>query len=166
MEKRIIDFSLKDEKDQWETINDKVMGGISTGRMFISENNTAVFQGEVSLKNYGGFASIRTRPRKFDLNGFQGLEARVFGDGKAYRLRLRTDDDYEGIAYQALFSTTPGEWIVVRLPFDSFTPVFRGQIIRDAPLLNIDAIRRIGFMVADKQAGPFRLEIELVKAYS
>jgi monofunctional biosynthetic peptidoglycan transglycosylase len=165
MEKTIIDFSLTDEQNHWETINDAVMGGISTSRMFVSENNTAIFQGEVSLENYGGFASIRTRPRKFGLNGFQGLEVRILGDGKAYRLRLKTDDDYEGIAYQAHFSTSPGEWILVRLPFDSFTPVFRGRVVSDAPQLNIDAVRRIGFMVADKQAGPFRLEIKWVKAY-
>jgi hypothetical protein len=166
MEKTIIDFSRTDEQNQWETINDAVMGGISTSGMFISENNTAVFQGEVSLENYGGFASIRTRPREFDLNNSQGLSVRVRGDGKAYRLRLKTDDDYEGIAYQAHFSTTPGEWILVRLPFDSFTPVFRGRVMNDAPQLNIDAVRRIGFMVADRQAGPFRLEIAWVHAYS
>ena len=166
MEKTIIDFSLTDEQNQWETINDAVMGGISTSGIFMSENNTAVFQGEVSLENYGGFATLRTHPRKFDLNGFQGLEVRVLGDGKAYRLRLRTDDAYEGIAYQAHFSTTPGEWILVRVPFDTFNPVFRGRVVSDAPQLDIDAVRRIGFMVADKQAGPFRLEIRWVKAYS
>lgn len=166
MGKTIIDFSLTDEQNQWETINDAVMGGISTSVMFISENNTAVFQGDISLENYGGFASLRTRPRKFRLNGFQGLEVRVLGDGKTYRLRLRTDDDYEGIAYQTHFSTISGEWILVRMPFDTFTPVFRGRVVSDAPKLNIDAVRRIGFMVADKQAGPFRLEIEWVKAYS
>jgi monofunctional biosynthetic peptidoglycan transglycosylase len=156
MEKTIIDFSLTDEQNQWETINDAVMGGISTSGIFMSENNTAVFQGEVSLDH----------PRKFDLNGFQGLEVRVLGDGKAYRLRLRTDDDYEGIAYQAHFSTTPGEWILVRVPFDTFNPVFRGRVVSDAPQLDIDSVRRIGFIVADKQAGPFRLEIRWVKAYS
>jgi hypothetical protein len=166
MEKTIIDFSQTDEQNQWEAISDAVMGGISTSGMFMSENNTAVFQGEVSLENYGGFASVRTRPREFDLNNSQGLSVRVRGDGNDYRLRLKTDDDYEGIAYQAHFSTTPGEWILVRLPFDSFTPVFRGRVMRDAPQLNIDAVRRIGFMVADKQAGPFRLEIAWVHAYS
>jgi monofunctional biosynthetic peptidoglycan transglycosylase len=91
---------------------------------------------------------------------------RVKGDGKDYRLRLRTDDTYEGTAYQANFSTEKDEWITVRLPFDEFIPVFRGRVVNDAPQLDLRSIRRMGFMIADKQEGPFRLEIEKVTAYA
>lgn len=57
-------------------------------------------------------------------------------------------------------------WIIVRLPFDAFPPVYRGQVMSDAPPLDITAIRRIGFMIADRQEGPFRLEIEWINAYT
>ena len=90
---------------------------------------------------------------------------RVKGDGKDYRLRLRTDNGHDGIAYQAHFKTEKGSWMTERLPFDSFVPVFRGRVIEDAPELNLSGIRRIGFMIADKQAGPFRLEIQWAKVY-
>lgn len=165
MEKMIIDFSSPDEHNMWEVINDGVMGGVSESRVIITENKTALFQGVVSLENYGGFASMRSYTRKFKLAGFKGLMAQVKGDGKSYQLRLRVDDAYDGIAYQAHFLTEQAKWIIVRLSFDSFTPVFRGRIIKDAPELDVSRIGRIGFMIAGKQAGPFRLEIGWVKAY-
>ena len=166
MEKMIIDFSSPDEKDRWEIINDAVMGGLSSSTVLISENKTALFNGAVSLENYGGFTSMRTGPCLFDLAGCRGLIVRVKGDGKNYRLRLRTGDEYEGIAYQAHFSTEQDNWITARLPFDIFQPVFRGMIVDDAPPMDTSAVRRIGFMIADKQDGPFHLEIEWVKAYA
>jgi monofunctional biosynthetic peptidoglycan transglycosylase len=166
MEKIIIDFSMPEEQHQWKIVNDPVMGGQSSSIMFGTEYKTFMFEGEVSLENYGGFASIRTSLRQFDFTGFRGLITRVRGDGKEYRFRLRTDESHEGIAYQVRFTTEQNTWKVVRLPFEAFTPVFRGQVIDDAPPLDKAHVRRIGFMIADKQAGLFRLEISWVKAYS
>ena len=136
MEKLIIDFSSPDEQEQWEIINDAVMGGISSSRISIIENKAALFQGNVSLENYGGFASMRTHPRSFDIEGSTGLIIKAKGDGKNYRIRLRTDTSYEGIAYQAYFSTETDKWIIARLPFEAFTPVYRGKIVDDAPALD------------------------------
>ena len=166
MEKTIIDFSSPDEQDCWEIINDTVMGGVSESRISIKEDQSALFQGVVSLQNYGGFSSMRTHPGEFDLSGYKGLIVRVKGDGKDYRLRLRMDNGHDEIAYQAHFTTEKESWITARLPFDSFLPVFRGRVIEDAPELNLSGVRRIGFMIADKQTGPFRLEILWVKAYA
>ena len=166
MEKLIVDFRSPDERNKWENINDTVMGGISSSRMSGLENNAALFQGNVSLENNGGFASMRTHPREFDLNGCNGLMVKVKGDGKNYRLRLRTGDAYEGIAYQAVFPTEQDQWTTARLLFDQFQPVFRGRVVEDASPLDLTAVQRIGVMIADKQDGPFRLEIQWVKAYS
>jgi NADH dehydrogenase [ubiquinone] 1 alpha subcomplex assembly factor 1 len=97
-EKLIIDFKDPAENGQWEKVNDVVMGGRSISRVTI-DGGTAVFQGEVSLESYGGFASVRSLPRDFGLEGYDGLIVRIGGDGKRYRFRLRTDDEYDGIAY-------------------------------------------------------------------
>ena len=162
----LLDFRSPDEAQSWEVINDVVMGGISKSTMLITSHKTALFEGNVSLKNYGGFASIRTYPHDYLLGSYDGLIIRVKGDGKSYRLRLRTDDQFDGIAYQATFLTTSDKWGTVHLPFRDFIPVYRGHIITDAPSLNPAHIKRLGFMIADKQSGPFRLEIEWVKAYA
>lgn len=164
-QKMLLDFRTPDEVRRWEIVNDVVMGGVSQSRMEITADRTAVFQGEVSLENYGGFASIRTSPQDFQLGGFEGIVIRVRGDGKRYRLRLRTDALHEGIAYQAVFETVPGQWTVATLPFRDFIAVYRGQVVPDAPPLELGRIRRIGLMIADKQQGPFRLEIDWIKAY-
>jgi hypothetical protein len=162
----LFDFRSPDEAKRWEVVNDVVMGGISKSSMLITLHKTALFEGNVSLENYGGFASIRTYPQDYHLGSYDGLIIRVKGDGKSYRLRLRTDDQFDGIAYQAIFSTTSERWDTVRLPFRDFIPVYRGRIMTDASPLNPTHIKRLGFMIADKQAGPFRLEIEWVKAYA
>jgi hypothetical protein len=164
--KLIFDFRLPGEEKKWEIMTDEVMGGISQSQMLITSKKTAIFHGKVSLENYGGFASIRTQPKDYRLDDYAGLTVRVKGDGKKYRLRLRTDDEFEGIAYQASFTTQSEKWIIVHLPFNKFRPVFRGRVVSEAPKLEAGHIRRIGFMIADKQAGPFTLEIDWVKAYT
>jgi NADH dehydrogenase [ubiquinone] 1 alpha subcomplex assembly factor 1 len=164
MEKKIIDFSDSSEKRMWERINDGVMGGMSESSLSPADN-MAVFEGTVSLENFGGFASVRSLPREFDLGGYEGLIVRVRGDGKRYRLRLKTDDDYEGISYQAIFFTDPAGWTESRLSFDEFVPVFRGAVVEGAPELEPARINRVGFMIADRQEGPFKLEIKEVRAY-
>jgi NADH dehydrogenase [ubiquinone] 1 alpha subcomplex assembly factor 1 len=164
MKKTIIDFADTGEKGRWETVNDVVMGGLSEGRMAVADG-AAIFTGVVSLENFGGFASVRSLPREFDLRGYDGLIVMVRGDGRRYRLRLKTDDDFEGFAYQATFFTVPGEWTEPCLSFDEFFPVFRGSLVDGAPALDPAGIRRVGFMIADRQEGPFRLEIRKVRAY-
>ncbi len=164
-EKLLIDFADPGERSRWETVNDRVMGGISQGTITISGDKTAIFQGLLSLENDGGFASVRTLPRQFDLAEHDGLLLSVRGDGKTYRVRLRTDDSYDGVAYQSLFRTEPGVWLTVRLPFSTFVPVFRGMLVPSAPALDPARVRRIGFMIADRQEGSFLLEIAWIKAY-
>ncbi len=149
---------------EWRVVNDGVMGGLSESRMIETPDRTALFEGRLSLENNGGFASVRAPLGPVDLSRFTGLSVRVRGDGRRYLLRLRTDDRFDGIAYQASFDADAGGWRTVDLPFSSFEPTFRGRTLPDAPRLDPGAIRQIGFMIADKKAGAFRLEIESVHA--
>lgn len=160
--KVVVDFARL-KSDSWRAVNDGVMGGLSQSRLQGTDEGTAVFAGVVSLENNGGFASVRTSLGDVDLSAYDGLIVRVLGDGKRYRLRLRTDDRFDGIAYQATFDTAGEDWQVVQLPFDSFLPTYRGRVLPDAPPLDTAKIRQVAFMIADKQEGPFRLEIAWVK---
>ena len=51
----IVDF--RTATDSWRNIDDVVMGGLSSSEMVI-EDGVAVFRGDVSLDNNGGFASV------------------------------------------------------------------------------------------------------------
>ena len=139
-------------------INDTVMGGVSRARVVGTDRGTLLFEGSVSLENNGGFASTRLRPRDYDMASASGLALRIKGDGRTYQLRLRTDDRYDGVTFRAHFATS-GSWETVTVPFSDFVPTFRGRILRDVDPLDPNDVRQVGFLIADKQTGPFRLEI-------
>lgn len=152
------------EPDRWLTVHDTVMGGRSAGAVASTEAGL-VFAGEVSLAGGGGFASARTRPRDFDLGGRTGILIRVRGDGRPWNLRLRTDDRIDGVAWSRTFATEPGVWLDIEVPFAAFEPVWRGRRVAGAGPLRPAAVRQLGFLIADRAAGPFRLEIARVAAY-
>jgi monofunctional biosynthetic peptidoglycan transglycosylase len=160
----IFDFSRPSAAEGWYPINDGVMGGASESE-FQAENGIAVFRGLVSLENNGGFASVRSALGNHDLSAYAGIALRVRGDGKRYKLNLRTDNQFDGINYQTVFTTEPGQWITVRLPFGDFLPSFRGQGLRSADPLDTRRIVTFGLLIADQQAGPFRLEIVWIGSY-
>jgi monofunctional biosynthetic peptidoglycan transglycosylase len=75
------------------------------------------------------------------------------------------DGRFDGVAYQAEFTTESGEWTEVDLPFEAFQPSFRGFVPRRVPGLDPPRIRQMGILIGDKIEGPFSLELEWVKAY-
>lgn len=149
---------------RWLGIGDPVMGGVSIGEMEISDG-IGVFRGTVSLERGGGFASVRSEDGRFDLSGFAGLLVRARGDGKRYGLRLRTSPGFDGVNYQADFQPAAGAWTEVRVPFGEFRPVFRGKPVAPCPPLDTAGVRSFGLIIAGRQAGPFRLELESIRGY-
>ena len=161
----LIEFSDTVEASYWIAINDEVMGGISQSRIELSPTATAIFSGQLSLENNGGFASIRRRADNYNLDGCTGVILKVKGDGRTYQFRVKTDDLYDGIAYRTLFVTDVHHWQTITLPFDSFCASFRGRPVPEAPVLRPKQIRQIGFLLADKQQGSFHLEIAWIKSF-
>jgi monofunctional biosynthetic peptidoglycan transglycosylase len=161
----LIDFKNTDESGNWQIINDDVMGGVSQSEIIFNDTGTATFQGSVSLENNGGFASTRRKPYPYQLGGYIGLHVRIRGDGKKYQLRVRTDNRFDGISYRYRFGTQPETWMNIRVPFSKFVPTFRGRILSDVPPISPEQIQQVGFLISDKQAGKFRIEIDWIKAY-
>jgi len=158
-----IDFRDPAVVGEWTSVDDRVMGGISASRIVATPEGLE-FSGVVSLAHNGGFASIRARPRAYDLAGTTALLLRVRGDGQTYKLALRTNEAFDGVQYQARFATRAGEWIEVVMPVTDFQPTFRGRLVADAPALDPARIRGFGLLIADRQAGPFRLVVESIRA--
>ncbi len=154
-----------EQLNDWMVVNDSVMGGISRSQSEVTSRGTLIFRGDVSLENNGGFASIRHDAEAFDINQGEGIVLRVKGDGNTYQLRLRTSDGFDGMAYMTEFKTLEGEWKEYRLPWDVFTATYRGRLIPDAPKLQASGIRQIGFLIANKQEGPFELEVGTIEAW-
>ena len=81
-DKVLFDFS-NTNAPAWQVVNDDVMGGVSTSSFRVT-NGIAVFRGEVSLENNGGFASVCSLPSRHDLAGCDAYVIRVRGDGRRY----------------------------------------------------------------------------------
>jgi monofunctional biosynthetic peptidoglycan transglycosylase len=158
----IFDFGNDRDIAEWIPVNDVIMGGVSDGRLEPTGTGTAAFSGVVSLEQGGGFASVRSRPQSRDLSGYSSLELRVRGDGRRYKINLKTDARANGILYTALLEARAGEWRTVRLPFEEFRPTFRGRVSPDAEPLDLSRVVSFGLMISDRQAGPFRLELATI----
>ena len=158
----IVSFDNDPREPRWVAVNDGVMGGRSRGGPKVADG-LLEFRGDLSLDNNGGFSSVRSVGRGFDLTGVSTVVLRVRGDGRRYQLRLATDLAYRGIAvsFGAGFDTTAGEWMVVRVPLDSLEATVRGTAIRGASL-DPSKVREIGLLIADKREGPFALSVDWI----
>jgi NADH dehydrogenase [ubiquinone] 1 alpha subcomplex assembly factor 1 len=162
----LYDFTSDGQFKQWQVINDGVMGGVSRSTFSWVTPAGAVFAGDVSLENYGGFCSVSSRQSApVDASAFGGIALRCKGDGKTYKLTLQNYASFGGFSYQFRFAVLADEWIVVKAPFSEFKASFRGQQVPDAPPLNPGVIQSVGLLIADKQAGAFKLQVEWIQAY-
>ena len=85
---------------------------------------------------------------------------RVLGDGHTYKFTVRVDDAFDGLQYQVRFTPQAGQWETIRLPVEAFAATYRGRVLGGAPLLQPAAIRMLGLMISDKQAGEFELRVD------
>ena len=178
-EKIIFDFTKpsQDLKETWGALDDVVMGGTSESSIVLTDS-TAIFTGNVSTANSGGFASVRTRNFDSPLNlaGFSGLQLRIKGDGKRYKLIVRSEAKWDGIGYCYSFDTVYNTWITVVVPFDRLIPVFRAKTVKDGSKFDASSIFSFQLMLSKFEydgalnpkftPGIFQLQLESVKAYA
>jgi len=162
-DRMLFEFDTATASRDWQTVNDGVMGGISEGRFKITEKKTLEFFGTLSLENNGGFASVRSRSRKLGLRKDDVLIIRVRGDGRDYTLNLYVPRPLTAFSYRASFKTTAGEWTEITIPLNQFVATSFGRVVANATPLNPSEINSVGFLLSDKKAGPFKLEVEWVK---
>lgn len=148
---------------KWEVINDVVMGGISESNFQIQNDQNALFFGRVSLENNGGFASVRILLRETISGNFEKIIIKVKGDGKTYSLRIRTDQNFDGVAFASSFLTKKDKWTEHEFSPVDFVPTFRGKTLFNVSPLKDLQISHIGFLISEKQSGSFQLKIDWIK---
>lgn len=146
--------------EPWLAVNDVVMGGVSESEMTATEHGLR-FQGDLSLDNNGGFASVR-RLFAAGFAGVTGFRLCIRGDGRTYQFRLRADRQLDGTAWRAKFEAG-NQWRIVDLPLSDFEPVWRGRLVADANPLDPSGIRQIGFLLADGRPGTFALDVRCIQ---
>ncbi|MBD2663468.1 hypothetical protein B6N60_03360 [Richelia sinica FACHB-800] len=176
-EKVIFDFTQTSAelKNIWGALDDVVMGGVSASSFQLGEKS-ALFSGNVSTANSGGFASVRTKNfvPVINLSGFTGVKLRVKGDGQRYKIFLRTESTWDGVGYSYSFDTVVDNWIDVTIPFADLTPVFRAKTVKDSPPIDASKVCSLQLMLSKFEydgalnpkfaPGSFALEIESIKA--
>jgi hypothetical protein len=159
----LFEFTGADAAKEWQTVNDGVMGGVSEGKFKITDAKTLEFFGNLSLANNGGFASVRTKAKKLGLEKGDTFVTKVRGDGREYSLNLYVSTLRIAFSYRATVPTRKDEWIEVKVPLDKFEATSFGSPVRDAGPVNSTEVNALGFLLGDKKAGPFKLEVEWIK---
>ena len=159
----LFDFTGADSAEEWQTVNDGVMGGVSEGKFKITDKKTMEFFGALSLANNGGFASVRSKAKKLNLEKGDTLVAKVKGDGREYSLNLYPNKPLVAFTYRATVQTKKDEWIEVKFPLDKFEATSFGRVVEDAGAVKPEEVKALGFTLGDKKAGPFKMEIEWIK---
>ena len=160
----LFEFTDASAPADWRNVDDVVMGGVSESALVAASEDTAAFEGRVSLDHGGGFASIRAPEDQRDLSAFDGLLVRARGDGNRYKLSVYTDTASR-VSYRFPF-VAEADWADYFAPFEALSPMIRGRPAPDAPPFDPSAVTTLGFLIGDKQAGPFRLELRWIKAVS
>lgn len=177
-EKTLFDFSnpSSDIKEIWGAVDDVVMGGVSESQITLIRGR-ALFSGFVRTENNGGFASVRTRNLNppLNLSNYQGIELQVQGDGKRYKLILRSQGRWDGIGYCYSFDTLDRTLQRISIPFGDLIPVVRAKTIRDAVPFDSSSVYALQLMHSKFEydgalnprfsPGLFALEIVTIKAY-
>lgn len=157
----LVTFNSQDKALNWESLGDSVMGGKSDGVVVSTEEGHGQFHGRVRLDNGGGFASAKADlPEPLNATGWTGIELLALGDGKTYKIGLRTSTDRRSIVYQHSFTPDTENWSCIQLPFRDFIPTWRGKTVTDAKPLNIRHLASVSLFVSGRQAGEFNLRMQ------
>lgn len=156
----LIDFKQQPSLKNWQIVNDDVMGGVSQSKMYLTEEGSAVFEGRVSLENYGGFCSVRHNLKKVPTKGRNTLKIKLKGDGKNYQLRIKADRN-DFASYIKEFSTT-GAWQEVYIQLAEMYPSFRGRRL-NRPNFEANSMEQLAILIGNKRAERFVLEIESIE---
>jgi uncharacterized surface protein with fasciclin (FAS1) repeats len=162
-ENTIFEFDNSNEGRDWQIVLDGVMGGLSTGDVSV-ENGSLFFTGETSLKNNGGFSSIRASMDSNDMDAFDAIQLRVRGDGRTWIFGTRGSNSMGANSYWSKFETKKNEWIKVTIPINEMERHSFGNRLSGS--INPDEIIGVEFYMYDKKAGPFKLEVDSIKGVS
>jgi hypothetical protein len=157
----IDDFAEGVSKLQWVTVNDGVMGGLSQGSAAL-EQNVLVHSGVLNT-NGGGFSYVGTRLPTNILVGYSRLQIRLNTFGRQYAVNFG-DARHSRISHQARIPLGPvTAWQEVSIAFDQTVPTIFSRRVNSSPFV-ASAIEELNFILGDGRDGPFRMEIDWIKA--
>lgn len=144
-------------------ISDRIMGGVTNSTLEYTENSL-VLSGTISLDNYGGFASVKTRFNTFDLSEYSGVRIRYRSTNQRFAFTLEDSRNWMMPNLKGAFgSNEQNAWTEAVINFKDFKEYQIGEPTGDAlDRAQLKNIVRLGIITTEKKAGPFAIEIDYV----
>ena len=144
---------------KWEFVSDKVMGGISEGKLEIlkdKKNNFLRLSGFVSTENNGGFIQIRSN---FDIDeeNFNGIRIKARGLPSEYFVHIRTSFLLLPWQYYSGKFVVSEVWEDHEILFEDFEK----SNFYQPSLFSSSDIKSIGFVAFGKN---FEAQLDILKA--
>jgi len=175
------DAGVEAALSKFERFDDQIMGGISQSNIVRGLSQAgepvAIFGGVVRVQG-GGFAGCRMKMLQapLDLSDSTGVYIKCRGDGKRYKLNMRSSPTSNEVVYQAEFTPPQDAMATVRIPFSAFRLVKRSVPISGPPL-GINTIYQMGLVLSKFsfgeddfnptfQPGLFRLELAEIGTFT
>ena len=158
-----IDFGIGKNGQNWRTVNDGVMGGLSRG-VLKYEKDFVHYEGKISLDNNGGFSSFRSPYQNFDLSEYKSLKLRYRLKGMDFAFTMALDQRFYMPNFKQDVPNTDFKWNTIELPIDNFKKHRMGYKIGGSPSTKeLDRVIRIGFISNEKREAPFEFEIDYIE---
>ena len=155
----LFDFNFESNIRNWKIVDDVVMGGRSDGNFKINDTGYGEFSGDVSLKNNGGFSSVRYNFNTLSSSNFKSFQLRIKGDGNPFQFRVK-NSNRQRFSYIYTFNTS-GDWETISIPFNKMEPAFRGYKL-DQPNFDGLQMEEIAFLIGNKKEQSFKLFIDSI----
>ena len=155
----LFNFTADSDISNWKILDDVVMGGRSNGDFKINTEGHGEYTGRVSLKNNGGFSSLRYNFETKTTATYSKFILRLKGDGKSYQFRVK-DKRYNRYSFIYTFKTTD-DWQTVEIPFKDMSAAFRGYKV-DIPNFEGNEMEEIAFLIGNKKEENFKLLIDSI----
>ena len=177
-ERMLVDFSDPDVTAAKILGSDQDIGGESTCTLEYESlpdgSSYSVFSGNLSVEHTGravrtGYCAMRTpKPKqKLNLEPFKGLQLKVRTDYRKYQLTMTTDTWINDDVHLGLIAGEklhPNEWNIMEIDFSNFVLLGKGKYKLFQRPPDPRTIMTLGISCQEDQPGPFRFEIEYIKA--
>jgi len=163
----VLEFGNKPGKiSDWVLISDNIMGGVSRSRVEYTDNSVQL-SGVISLDNYGGFASLKTRFSKVDLSGYKGVRIRFRSTDQRFAFTLEDSQNWTRPNYKNEFrAQKDGTWETATIYFKDFKETVIGEPTgRKMDPSVLKNVVRMGIITTQKKEGAFSLEIERMEFF-
>ena len=156
----IIVFQSKTKENDWSTVNDTVMGGVSRSKFSIAPSGYGIFSGSVCTEKNGGFAMVKCKLEQTSTDSKKTITMRIKGDAKRYQLGIK-DCFSSTYRYVKSFQTST-DWESISIDLKEMYPSYRGRQLSNQNF-TAATIDEISILIANKTNESFKLLIDTIQ---